>query len=709
MMQREAAPAASFDASLLMPSSPSSAHPVLVSARRRRGRRVLILVVVAASLLVGAVAPAGALLTGVDVASYQHPNGAPINWGQVRAAGHSYAFVKATEGTGYTNPWFRQDFDGAGAAGLYRGAYHYARPGLPLSTATAEARYMVSVTGTLGGGADLPLVLDLEETGGLGPTDLAAWARTFLGELERLTGRPPIIYVGYYFWRDAVGAPSDLASRYRLWLPSYPADPNSTTFRPLVPAGWSTWTFWQYTSTGSVPGIVGNVDVNRFCCDAGTLAGLAGSAEGAGNPFGNLDIVNRLPGSAQIEGWAIDPDTRQPVTAHLYVDGRWAAQVVADAPRADVGAAYPGYGPLHGLSTRIPIGPGSREICAYAINTGPGSTNPLLGCRSLVADPIGNLDGLEITADGDVVATGWALDADAAVPIGVHFYVDGRWGGALTTDTARPDVQATYPGAGATQGFRTTFRGLIGRHTVCAYGINIGSGTTNPLLGCATVDVPSGDPVGALTGVATGLGSARVTGWAMDPDAVGPIDVHLYVDGAWGGSHLAALPSTDAVLALGGPVATGFDVTLALEWRAPHGVRLRHQRGSRDHQSPPRLSDLRHRDRPGRDTRRGGPVGQHRQPRGMGDRPGHDRADRGARVRGRSVGGTHHCRPVPPRRRRRLPALRPRPRVLDRDRCAVRPPSGLRVPHQPGPGHDESPPGVSPGLTAIVERPPPFW
>jgi GH25 family lysozyme M1 (1,4-beta-N-acetylmuramidase) len=521
-------------------------------------------VLVAAAVLLAAVTPAGALLTGIDVASHQHPNGAPINWGQVRAAGHSYAFVKATEGTTYTNPWFRQDFDAAGAAGLYRGAYHYARPGLPLSTATAQARYMVSVTGTLGGGADLPLVLDLEETGGLGPTDLAAWARTFLGELERLTGRPPIIYVGYYFWRDAVGAPSDLASRYRLWLPSYPADPNSTTFRPLVPAGWSTWTFWQYTSTGSVPGIVGNVDINRFCCDAGTLAGLAGSGRGAGNPFGNLDIVNRLPGSAQIEGWAIDPDTRLPVNAHLYVDGRWAGQVLADAPRADVGAAYPGYGPLHGLSTRIPIGSGSREVCAYAINTGPGSTNPLLGCRPLVADPLGNLDGLRIEADGDVVATGWALDADASVPIGVHFYVNGRWGGAVTTDVARPDVQAAYPGAGNTQGFQTTFRGLVGRNTVCAFGINIGSGTTNPLLGCATVDVPTGDPVGALTSVVAGVGSARVAGWAADPDSAGPIDVHLYVDGAWGGSHRAELSSPDSVLAIGGPAAAAFDVSLAL-------------------------------------------------------------------------------------------------------------------------------------------------
>ena len=97
------------------------------------------------------------------------------------------------------------------------------------------------------GSLDLPGVLDLESTGGLGQADLANWTRTWLAEVQRLTGKAPMIYTGYYFWRDSVGNPTDIGANYRLWLPSYPADPNSTTFRPLVPAGWSTWTFWQYT------------------------------------------------------------------------------------------------------------------------------------------------------------------------------------------------------------------------------------------------------------------------------------------------------------------------------------------------------------------------------------------------------------------------------------------------------------------------------
>ena len=98
-------------------------------------RRSASVLIAALLLLVVAATPAGALLTGVDVASHQHPGGAPIDWVKVRAAGHSYALVKATEGTTYTNPYFVDDWTGAGAAGLYRGAYHYARPALPYSTA----------------------------------------------------------------------------------------------------------------------------------------------------------------------------------------------------------------------------------------------------------------------------------------------------------------------------------------------------------------------------------------------------------------------------------------------------------------------------------------------------------------------------------------------------------------------------------------------
>lgn len=226
-------------------------------------RRVSLTLVAVSVMVVALASPASAMGSGVDVSSHQHPGGAAINWGSVKAAGQSFGFIKATEGTHYTNPYFAADWKGAGAAGLFRGAYHFARPTLPLSTAIDQARYFVSRTGAMKGGRDLPAVLDLEVSGGLSRTELAKWTRTWLSEVKRLTGKAPMVYTGYSFWRDKVGNPTDIGANYRLMLASYPSNPNSATFQPLVPTGWGNWTFWQYTSTGRVPGIPGWTDLIR--------------------------------------------------------------------------------------------------------------------------------------------------------------------------------------------------------------------------------------------------------------------------------------------------------------------------------------------------------------------------------------------------------------------------------------------------------------
>ena len=79
---------------------------------RHRLARYLVGLVVAflgSLATIGLASAADAVITGVDVASYQHPGGAAIDWGQVRSAGHRFAYVKASEGTSYTNPYFAQD------------------------------------------------------------------------------------------------------------------------------------------------------------------------------------------------------------------------------------------------------------------------------------------------------------------------------------------------------------------------------------------------------------------------------------------------------------------------------------------------------------------------------------------------------------------------------------------------------------------------
>jgi GH25 family lysozyme M1 (1,4-beta-N-acetylmuramidase) len=527
-------------------------------------------VVAALCVVIGVAAPASALLTGVDVASWQHPGGAPIDWGAVRASGQTFALVKATQGTTYTNPYFVADWNGAAAAGLYRGAYHYAVPALPLSTALDQARYFVSKTGSMTGGVDLPAVLDLEENGGLGPGDLAQWTRIWLGEVQRLTGKAPILYTGYYFWRDQVGNPTDIGAAYRLWLPSYPNDPNSTTFRPLVPAGWGTWTFWQYTNAGSVPGIPAAVDVNRFCCDGGSVAALAGNGSGGGGPFGVLDVASPGIGMLRVAGWAIDPDSTGPIDVHVYA-GPLGTPLRADQSRPDVGAAYPGFGGGHGFSGVIKANPGLQQVCAYGINVGGGS-NRLIGCTVVnvpAGDPFGVVDSVGV-GRGYVDVAGWSIDPDTTAPNDVHVYVDGV-GVATTASLSRPDVGAAF-GFGSNHGFSVRVNASGGSHSVCAYGINVAGTGSNRLLGCRTVVVPDGSPFGSLDVVAPIYGVVHVAGWAIDPDTSAPIDVHVYVNGV--GMPVRADGSRPDVGAAfpGSGASHGFDVFVPRNLTGPSTV-----------------------------------------------------------------------------------------------------------------------------------------
>lgn len=516
----------------------------------RHLRRFLLRVVVSAVAFVGAAfvlasvassldaAPAGAVITGVDVASYQHPGGASIDWRKVAGAGHRFGYVKATEGTSYTNPWFASDYAGIAAAGMYRGAYHYARPALPLTTAEGQARYFVSVAGTATGGLDLPLELDLEETGGLGQADLAEWTRRFLAEVTRLTGKRPLVYTGRWFWQGSIGGyGNDIGQNYRLWTADYRCqrvdgslwcDPNTDTYNPPVYGGWGQWTFWQNYSVGAVPGIIGSVDMNRFCCDVGSLAALAGGGGAGGSPFGLLHSIS-VPEATYVNvyGWAIDPDTRDPITVHVYVDGQgWAT--TANGPFPGLADVYPGYGGDHGFFLVAPVPLGARQVCAYGINVGSGG-HSLLGCMSLGGDPIGALDTATAAGPGRIDISGWAIDPNGTTPTAVVARVNGVET-RLTADRQRPDL-AGY-GQGTAHGFSGTVTSPSGGPVqVCVSAENsVGPGGTTS-LGCRTVNLPGGSPQGVVDTAVGGMGSISISGWVVDPDTAASIDVHVYVDG----------------------------------------------------------------------------------------------------------------------------------------------------------------------------------
>ena len=198
---------------------------------------------------------------GVDVSGWQH--GASLDWARVRAAGQDFGFVKATEGSGYINPYLAGDWAGMQAAGMARGAYHFATPAASLQSAVDQARYFVAATGSMQQAGALTPLLDLEQSGGLAPAQLVAWTHVFLDTVQQLTGRRPIIYTYAYFWRTAMGDDTGFTS-YPLFLADYSDRTGRSAPLSPLPGGWHQWTFWQYTDQGTVPGIAGFVDMDRY-------------------------------------------------------------------------------------------------------------------------------------------------------------------------------------------------------------------------------------------------------------------------------------------------------------------------------------------------------------------------------------------------------------------------------------------------------------
>lgn len=175
----------------------------------------------------------------IDVSANNHPDGGPIDWRRVKAAGYGAVMIKATEGSGYVNPWLQRDASDALAAGLLVGFYHFAHPGEDLPI--LEATHALAAIGGLR--HDLGLALDLEVTEGKTWPQLASFAKAFHATVrERLNHSP--LYVNDNFLDNLPGAPWG----ERLWV--------AQTSRPRFVC-WA----WQEVIPDRVDGITGDVDV----------------------------------------------------------------------------------------------------------------------------------------------------------------------------------------------------------------------------------------------------------------------------------------------------------------------------------------------------------------------------------------------------------------------------------------------------------------
>ena len=243
----------------------------------RRPRTRLLRIGVASALVAVFMATsagmASARVIGTDVSSNNHNNGAKVDWAAVHDRGKAtFAFVKATEGGGYSNPAFSSDFALARSHGLYRGAYHFARPGGKtnpdiIANATGQANQFLQATGNLDGTGNLPPVLDLEDAGTLGWNQMALWTHTWLNVVGKQTGRMPIVYTYGSFWKEKMGNSGAFMGN-PLWLASYGVS------TPALVGSWRSYTFWQFTQSGRLDGISGGTDLSIFNGSAAQLEAM---------------------------------------------------------------------------------------------------------------------------------------------------------------------------------------------------------------------------------------------------------------------------------------------------------------------------------------------------------------------------------------------------------------------------------------------------
>lgn len=240
---------------------------------RRRYRQPTVALLISACL---AIAPCAMADTGIDTASYQ----GCWNGAQAKASGVQFAFIKLNQGTGYVNPYATCQVNAARANGIREGAYDFASP--QTSSPEAEADKFVAEARARGMvGRAIP-VLDWEPSAPGGYWGKQTWwALRWVNRVKSTWGVNPMVYMSAAMiptgdWSAVV------ATNAGLWVAGYPRGYMGDRLRDpgSVPYSVSPWPFaaaWQYSSSGSVGGVSGAVDVNWFYGDAVTWAKYAGA------------------------------------------------------------------------------------------------------------------------------------------------------------------------------------------------------------------------------------------------------------------------------------------------------------------------------------------------------------------------------------------------------------------------------------------------
>ncbi len=210
------------------------------------------------SALSNAVCPGSATVEGVDVSTYQ----GTVNWTAVKNSGRHFGIARVSDGINHVDAHFDANWAGMKSAGLIRGVYQFFRPE---QDPIAQADLLLKHVPSLGAG-DLPPVLDVEVVDSVATSKLVANASAWLAHVKARLGRKPIVYTSPSFW-NALRTSSLGAD---LWVANWKVT------CPSLPTAWSAFRFWQYSATGSVAGIAGQVDLDRFNGSLTQLRALAG-------------------------------------------------------------------------------------------------------------------------------------------------------------------------------------------------------------------------------------------------------------------------------------------------------------------------------------------------------------------------------------------------------------------------------------------------
>ncbi|MFB7912824.1 lysozyme [Streptomyces sp. NPDC056061] len=236
-------------------ASASDAHDAAAAKKPARGTATMGMGVAAHDGQGGLPRDTRAVQTeGVDVAGYQGNVDWPTLWG----SGVKWSYVKATEGTYYTNPYFAQQYNGSYNVGMIRGSYHFATPNT--TSGAAQANYFVDHGGGWSrDGKTLPGALDIEwnpygaQCYGLSQAAMVNWIRDFVNTYKARTGRDAVIYTATSWWKDCTGNNASFGATNPLWVARYAGAVGE------LPAGWGFYTMWQYTESGPYVG-----DHSRF-------------------------------------------------------------------------------------------------------------------------------------------------------------------------------------------------------------------------------------------------------------------------------------------------------------------------------------------------------------------------------------------------------------------------------------------------------------